>query len=40
MMEHRTAQKSGKDSLFESYRIRVAEVLRDYTDISRDNAPA
>jgi len=39
MMEHRTAQKSGKDSLFESYRIRVAKVVRDYTDISRDNAP-
>lgn len=39
LMEHRTAQKSGKDSLFESYRIRVAEVVRDYTDGNRDNAP-
>lgn len=39
VMEHRTAQKTGKDSLFESYRIRVAKVVRDYTDISRDNAP-
>ena len=38
-MEHRTAQKSGKDSLFESYRIRVAKVARDYTQVNRDNAP-
>jgi len=38
-IEHRTAQKSGKDSLFESYRIRVAKVVRDYTDGNRDNAP-
>ena len=39
MMEHLTVQKSGKDFLFEPCRIRVAEVPRDYTDISRDNAP-
>ncbi len=39
VMEHRTAQKSGKGSLFESYRIRVAEVARDYTNNSRHNAP-
>ncbi len=38
-MEHRTAQKNGKDSLFESYRIRVTEVVRDYTETNRDNAP-
>ncbi len=39
MMEHRSAQKGGKGSLFESYRIRVAKVVRDYTNINRDNAP-
>jgi heme-degrading monooxygenase HmoA len=39
VVEHRTAQKAGKDSLFESYRIRVAKVVRDYTNINRDNAP-
>lgn len=39
VMEHRTAQKNGKDSLFESYRIRVAQVARDYTQTFRDNAP-
>jgi len=40
VMEHRTAQKRGKDSLFESYRIRVAQVVRDYTDSARGSAPA
>ncbi|SMD12016.1 Heme-degrading monooxygenase HmoA [Desulfocicer vacuolatum DSM 3385] len=40
VMDHRNAQKSGKDALFESYRIRVTRVLRDYTDTDRDNAPA
>ena len=30
--EHRLAQEEGKDRLFRSYRLRVAEVLRDYTD--------
>ena len=39
MLDHRTAQKSGKDSLFESYRIRVAGVVRDYTQGSRSEAP-
>ncbi|MDD9302644.1 MAG: antibiotic biosynthesis monooxygenase [Desulfobacter sp.] len=38
-MEHRAAQKSGKKSLFETYQIRVAKVVRDYTHIRRDNAP-
>ncbi|MCP4115854.1 MAG: antibiotic biosynthesis monooxygenase [Desulfobacteraceae bacterium] len=39
VMEHRTAQKSGKDSLFESYRIRVAKVVRDYTESDRTETP-
>jgi len=39
MLEHRTAQKKGKDLLFESYRIRVAKVMRDYTDLERGEAP-
>jgi heme-degrading monooxygenase HmoA len=39
LVEHRMAQKKGKDLLFESYRIRVAEVRRDYTSESRAQAP-
>ena len=39
VMDHRAAQKSGKDSLFESYRIRVAEVVRDYTQSDRTETP-
>ena len=27
---HRAAQEEGRDSVFEDYRIRVAEVFRDY----------
>ena len=38
--EHRIAQRKGKDSLFRSYRIRVAEVVRDYTGTDRKEAPA
>ncbi len=39
VIEHRHGQKAGKDRLFESYRIRVAQVARDYTDLERDEAP-
>ena len=39
VFEHRTAQKKGKGSLFRSYRIRVAEVVRDYTQTDREEAP-
>lgn len=39
MMEHRNAQKSGKESIFKSYRIRVANVVRDYTASEREQAP-
>ena len=40
LLEHRAAQKKGKESLFHSYRIRVAEVVRDYTGTDRKEAPA
>lgn len=36
---HRAAQKKGREALFHSYRIRVAEVVRDYTESDRDEAP-
>ena len=39
-LEHRTAQQKGKDSLFDSYRIRVAEVVRDYSGNDRIEAPS
>lgn len=39
LLEHREAQKKGMSSLFHSYRIRVAEVMRDYTGSDRKEAP-
>ena len=39
LLEHRVAQKKGKENLFHSYRIRVAEVVRDYTESNRNEAP-
>jgi len=39
LLEHRAAQQKGKQSLFRSYRIRVAEVIRDYTGTDRNEAP-
>ncbi len=30
-MSHQAAQKEGRQAIFASYRIRVAEVLRDYS---------
>ena len=38
-LEHRAAQKRGKTALFQSYRIRVAQVIRDYTEANRKEAP-
>lgn len=38
-MDHREAQKKGRNRIFKSYRIRVAEVVRDYTADERDQAP-
>ena len=37
---HRNAQAMGRKSVFNDYRIRVAQVLRDYTKYNRDGAPA
>ncbi len=39
-LEHRAGQKKGKESLFHSYRIRVAKVLRDYSESDRNEAPS
>ena len=39
LLDHRSAQKAGRNALFESYRIRVAEVVRDYSDSKRAEAP-
>jgi heme-degrading monooxygenase HmoA len=36
--EHREAQRKGRERLFSSYRIRVAEVVRDYGRGDRQQA--
>lgn len=36
---HRLAQAEGRRELFADYRIRIAEVVRDYTMTKRDEAP-
>ena len=38
MFEHRIAQDKGNASVFKDYRIRVANVLRDYTKEKREQA--
>ena len=37
---HRRAQESGRAGLFRDYRLRIADVVRDYGLESRDEAPA
>ncbi|MBL8699269.1 MAG: antibiotic biosynthesis monooxygenase [Alphaproteobacteria bacterium] len=37
---HRLAQDRGRGGVFAGYRLRVAEVLRDYGLTERDQAPA
>jgi heme-degrading monooxygenase HmoA len=37
--EHRTTQAAGRAGIFEDYRLRVAEVTRDYGLYARDEAP-
>jgi len=37
---HRQAQSRGRGGVFENYRLRVAQVLRDYGLNERDEAPA
>lgn len=39
-VHHRTAQENGRASIFQDYRLRVANVLRDYGMKERDAAPA
>ena len=36
---HRDAQKKGLSAIFRNYRIRVAEVIRDYGKYDRKEAP-
>ena len=39
-VNHRQSQKMGHDKLFDNYRISVSEIVREYTDRSRSEAPA
>lgn len=38
--EHRRVQAAGRDHVFADYRLRIAEVARDYGMVPRDEAPA
>ena len=40
LQRHREAQAKGRAGIFESYRLRIASVLRDYTMDDRAQAPA
>ena len=37
---HRAAQQRGRGGIFDDYRIRVADVARDYSMTRRDEVPA
>ena len=39
LQAHRTAQAQGRDGVFSDYRLRVAEVSRDYGLNEREQAP-
>jgi heme-degrading monooxygenase HmoA len=39
VQKHREAQKKGRAGIFASYRLRIAQVLRDYTMDERKQAP-
>ena len=39
LQKHREAQKKGRASIFASYRLRIAGVLRDYAMDEREQAP-
>ncbi|MFN2644896.1 MAG: antibiotic biosynthesis monooxygenase [Burkholderiales bacterium] len=39
LQKHREAQRQGRGGIFKSYRLRVANVLRDYTMDERAQAP-
>jgi heme-degrading monooxygenase HmoA len=38
--QHRSAQRAGRDIMFDGYRLRVASVLRDYGMTERAEAPS
>ena len=38
--QHRRTQEAGRKAIFRDYRLRVADVLRDYGMNERDQAPA
>lgn len=38
-VQHRAAQRRGREEIFADYRIRVANVVRDYGMTARDEAP-
>ncbi len=40
LAEHRIAQGKGRAGVFKDYRLRVAQVLRDYGMDERSQAPA
>lgn len=40
LTQHRKAQRAGRSSYFRDYRLRVAQVVRDYGMDERDEAPA
>ena len=37
---HRAAQAEGRNSIFDEYRIRISHVVRDYSLVNREQAPA
>jgi len=39
LQKHREAQKQGRARIFQSYRLRIASVVRDYTMDERAQAP-
>ena len=40
LSKHRDAQKAGRGGVFTGYRLRVAQVVRDYGMKARDDTPA
>ena len=40
LASHRKAQAAGRGGIFTDYRLRVAQVIRDYGMTDRDEAPA
>src|SRR5437868_9871462 len=37
--QHRKAQRAGRTGIFRDYRLRIAEIVRDYSMDQRDEAP-